>query len=149
MKIHQLSVFIENRPGQLSFPCKLLSENGIDIRTLSLADTKDFGILRLIVNDWNKAKGVLEDGGCVVKITEVVGIEVPDRPGGLSQVLSVIDQAGINIEYMYAFTWGRAGKAIMIFRFDRPDDAISVLQKAGMNIVGSADVVTSLGESGQ
>jgi hypothetical protein len=149
MKIHQLSTFIENRPGQLSGPCRLLARAGVDIRTLSLAETKEYGILRLVVDDWQRGQAALEAGGCVVRVSEVVGIEVPDRPGGLSGVLEVLDRAGINIEYMYAFTWGRAGKAVMIFRFDRPDPAIEALQAAGVNVVGSADVVAGLGQSGR
>ncbi len=144
MKIHQLSLFIENRPGQLTVPCKLLARAGVDIRTLALADTKDYGILRLIVSDWQKGKATLEADGCVVKVTEVVGLEVPDRPGGLSEVLDILDRAKVNIEYMYAFTWGRGDRAVMIFRFDKPDAAISALQGAGMSLLGSADVAGRL-----
>jgi hypothetical protein len=144
MKLHQLSLFVENRPGQLSTPCRLLAEAKVDIRTLSLAETQDYGILRLIVSDWEKGKRVLEQAGCVVKVTEVVGIEVPDRPGGLSQVLDTLDRAKVNIEYMYAFTWGRGDKAVMIFRFDQPDAAIAALQAAGVSLVGSNEVTGRL-----
>ncbi len=149
MKIHQLSTFIENKPGQLSVPCRLLAQASVDIRTLALAETKEYGILRLVVDDWQKGKSALEAGGCIVRVTEVVGIEVPDRPGGLSEVLEVLDRAGVNIEYMYAFTWGRAGKAIMVFRFDRPDAAIAALAAAGISVVASTDVAAGLGESAQ
>ena len=144
MKIHQLSLFIENRPGQLTLPVRLLAEAGIDIRTLALADTKDYGILRLIVNDWQKAKGALEAGGCVVKVTEVVGIEVPDRPGGLDGVLKVLEGGRVNIEYMYAFPFGRQGQAVMIFRFDKPDEAIVCLQAAGVNVIASVEVYSRI-----
>jgi hypothetical protein len=147
MQIHQLSLFIENKSGQLNLPVKLLAKAGIDLRTLALADTKDFGILRLIVSDWQRARVVLEDGGCVVKVTEVMAIEVPDRPGGLSEVLSVLDEGRVGIEYMYAFASGRAGKAIMIFRFDHPEKAIEALQKAGVNVVGGDEIRARLGES--
>ncbi len=146
MLIHQLSLFVENRPGQIHIPVKLLAAAGIDLRTLALADAKDFGILRLIVSDWQKAKAVLEKNGRVVKVTEVVAIEVPDRPGGLSDVLEVLDSRQLGIEYMYAFAPGRAEGAVMIFRFDRPQEAIEVLQAAGVNVVGSAEIRARLGE---
>jgi hypothetical protein len=144
MKLHQLSLFVENRPGQLTTPCRLLADAGVDIRTLSLAETQDYGILRLIVSDWEKGKGVLEEAGCVVKVTEVVGLEVPDRPGGLSQVLDSLEKAKINIEYMYAFTWGRGDKAVMIFRFSQPDAAIVALQAAGVSLLATSAVAGKL-----
>jgi hypothetical protein len=140
MKIHQLSLFVENRPGQLTVPCDLLAAAGIDIRTLSLADTQRFGILRLIVDDWPKAKKLLEEAGCVVKVTEVVALEVPNRPGGLSEVLRVIDRLGINIEYMYAFASGRGDRAVLIFRFDDPDGAALGLQAAGIGVIPGAEL---------
>jgi hypothetical protein len=146
MLIHQLSLFVENRPGQIKARIELLAGAGIDIRTLALADTKDFGILRLIVNDWRSAKAVLEEGGHVVNVSEVVALEVPDRPGGLSEVLSVLDARQIGIEYMYAFAPGRAEAAVMIFRFDRPDAALEALQAAGVNVVGSEGIRARLGE---
>jgi hypothetical protein len=138
MKLHQLSVFLENKRGQLSVPCNILAEAGVDIRTLALADTQQFGILRLIVSDWQKAKEALEAKGCVVNVTQVVAIEAPDRPGGLSEVLRVIDRANIDIEYMYAFTF-QSGLAILIFRFNNPDVAIERLQTEGINAVPSAE----------
>src|SRR5512135_1384483 len=104
MKLHQLSLFLENKPGRLTHPCRALAKAGINILTLSLADTRQFGILRLLVRDWQKAKTVLEQAGCVVNITEVVAIEVADRPGGLEQILEVIEKGKLNVEYMYAFT---------------------------------------------
>jgi hypothetical protein len=137
MKINQLSVFLENKPGQLSKPCRALAEAGINILTLSLADTQQFGIMRLIIHQWAKAKAVLEKAGCVVKVTEVVAIEVSDRPGGLAEVLEGIEAAAINIEYMYAFTFRSGDKAIIIFRFDDPDGAIRALQSKGINVVGN------------
>ncbi len=143
MKIHQLSLFVENQPGQLQNPCRLLAAHNINIRTLSVADTKQFGILRLIVSDWERAKRLLEEAGYVVNITEVVAIEVPDRPGGLSCILDVIGEAGLNVEYMYAFPFGREDTAVMIFRFDQPDAALARLQAAGVNVVGSVEVYAS------
>ena len=140
MKINQLSVFLENKPGRLSVPCKALAKAGINILTLSLADTHQFGILRLIVKDWQKAKAVLEQAGCIVNVTEVVAIEVEDRPGGLAAVLEFIEKAGVNLEYMYAFTFGRADKAAIVFRFENPESALKLLQGKGINVVGSIDL---------
>jgi len=140
MKIHQLSVFLENKPSQLMEPCRLLANAGVDIRTLTLADTEQFGILRLIVSDWAKGRQTLRDAGYVVNVTEVVAVEVPDRPGGLVELLNVFENTNTNIEYMYAFTFGRGETAVLIFRFDNPDAAIERLQAAGVNVVGSAEV---------
>ena len=140
MKLTQLSVFLENKPGQISLPCKALAKAGINILTLSLSDTQQFGILRLIVRDWRKARTVLEQAGCVVNLTEVVALEVDDRPGGLAELLELIEREGINIEYMYAFTFGRNEKAVMVFRFDDPDKALEVLRLNNVNILGSVDL---------
>jgi len=140
MKIHQLSVFLENKPGGLTSACKPLAEAGINILTLSLADTQQFGILRLIVRDWEKAKGLLEKAGCVVKVSEVVAIEVPDRPGGLNDVLATIEQLSINVEYMYAFTFRREDKAVLVFRFEDTDKAIKALQSRNVNLVGGVEL---------
>ncbi len=140
MKVHQLSVFLENQPGRLSQSCKALADAGINILTLSLADTQQFGILRLIVRDWEKAKTVLEETGCVVKITEVVATEVADRPGGLSEILSVLEAGSINVEYMYAFTFRREQSAVMVFRFEDPDAAIELLQSKGINVLQSVEL---------
>ena len=144
MKIHQLSLFLENKPGQLTEPCRLLAQAGINIRTLNLADTEEFGILRLIVSDWQTGARLLEEAGYVVNVTEVVAVEVPDRPGGLAELLAVFDKTEINIEYMYAFTFGRGDTAVMIFRFDKPDAAIERLQLAGNIIVGSTEVYSRI-----
>ena len=140
MKIHQLSLFLENKPSQLTEPCRLLAEAGIDIRTLTLADTERFGILRLIVSDWKKGARLLQEAGYVVNVTEFVAVEVPDRPGGLAELLGGFENTGINIEYMYAFTFGRGDTAVLIFRFDNPDAAIARLQSAGINILGSTEL---------
>ncbi len=140
MKIHQLSMFLENKPGRLSEPCHILAKAGINILTLSVADTQQFGILRLIVLDWERAKTVLEEAGCVVNITEVVATEVEDRPGGLTKILDIIETAGLNIEYMYAFTFRSGDRAVIVFRFDNPDLAISVLQAKGINIVDNVEL---------
>jgi hypothetical protein len=140
MKIHQLSLFLENKPGQMNQPCRLLAGSGIGISTLTLADTQRFGILRLIVSDWQKARDLLQESGYAVNITEVVAVEVADRPGGLADLLDLIAGTAINIEYMYAFTFGREGRAALIFRFDRPDDAIEHLRAAGINVLADVEV---------
>ena len=140
MKIHQISLFIENRKGQLRIPTQILAEAGINIRTLSLADTEQFGILRLIIDDWQKAKEVLEKAGCVVKVAEVIAVKVPDRPGRLDELLATIEDAGLNIEYMYAFTFGREDKPIMFFRFEDADAAAKALTARGINLVSGEDL---------
>jgi hypothetical protein len=140
MKINQISVFLENKPGRLSEPCKVLARAGVNILTLSLADTQQFGIMRLILPEWEKGKKVLEDAGCVVNVTEVVATEVPDEPGGLASVLTALESAGVNIEYMYAFTFRRQDKAVLVFRFENPDTALKVLQENGISVVESAEL---------
>jgi len=140
MKLAQLSLFLENKQSHLKTPCDALAAAGVNILTLQLADTRQFGILRLIVRDWQKAKEVLEQAGCVVKVTDVVAIEVPNLPGGLAGLLGIIDELGINIEYMYAFTFGRGDRAVMIFRFTDADAAIASLQTRGVNVVGGVEL---------
>jgi hypothetical protein len=135
MKIHQLSVFVENSPGQLRAPCQALADAGISLVTLSLADTKQYGILRLIVRDWQRAKAILDAAGFVTNVSEVLAIEVSDHPGGLSDVLRVIEQARINVEYMYAFTEKRDDKAVLIFRFEDADTAIDALKHSDVKVI--------------
>lgn len=140
MKIHQLSLFLENKPAHLKVPCKILAEAGINILTLSLADTEQFGILRIVVRDWEKAQDVLKNAGCVVKVNEVVAVEVPDRPGGLAELLEVLEEHSINIEYMYAFTWRRGDRAVMIFRFEDPDSALKAMQSREINVITGVEL---------
>lgn len=140
MKIPQLSLFLENKPGQIREPCALLAQAGINILTLTLADTQQFGILRLIVDDWQKAKKVLEEKNHVVNVTDVVAIEVPDHPGGLKNVLDKIVEAGLNIEYTYAFTFGRKDRAILIFRFEDVEHAIEALKAHNLDLVEKVDL---------
>jgi hypothetical protein len=144
MKLKQLSLFLENKPGALSRPMRLLAKAGINILTLSIADTDQFGILRLIVRDWEKARQLLEQEGCVVKLTDMVAVEVSDRPGGLVDILDVLEKSGTNVAFMYAFTEKRKGQAVLIFRFDDPDAAIRVLQKKGIKVVDSGDLLKQL-----
>ena len=140
MKIHQISLFLENKPGHLRNVAQILADAEINIVTLSLADTQQFGILRLIVEDWQKAKSVLEDTGCVVNVTEVVATEVEDRPGGLAAILEILEDGGVNVEYMYAFTFGKGDRAVIVFRFDQPDTAVQVLQEAGVSVLGRVEL---------
>ena len=135
MKVEQISIFIENKSGRLAEITRILGDAGINIRALSLADTSDFGILRLIVNDVDTAKAVLKDNGFTVSKTEVVAVEVPDRPGGLSSLLQMLDADQINVEYMYAFVERCGGNAVIIFRFDETDKAIGTLRDSGFTIL--------------
>ena len=144
MKFKQLSLFLENKPGALSRPIQLLAKAGVNILTLSIAEAEQFGILRLIIRDWEKAQKLLEKQGLVVKVTDVVAIEVPDRPGGLAEILTALEHAAINLEYMYAFTVKRQVKAVLVFRFSEPDQAIAALRKANLNVVGGVELFQRL-----
>ena len=144
MTLQQLSIFLENRPGHLITPCRVLAEAGINILTLSLADTQQFGILRLIVRDWQRAKAALEAAGCVVKVTPVAAVEVSDRPGGLADILAALEKTEANVAYLYAFTLKRGTRGVMVFRFDQPDQAIAALAAAGIKIVSSDEIISLL-----
>jgi hypothetical protein len=140
--LRQLSLFLENRPGQLRAPCEALGKAGIDILTMSLADTAQFGILRVIVKDWQRAKEVLEAAGSVVNVADVVPIEVADRPGGLAAALATIEEAGLGVEYMYAFAAGpHPGKAAIVFRFEDPERAVAALRAKGLRILDADELL--------
>jgi hypothetical protein len=141
MKVRQISVFIENRAGRLETIAKLLGDARINIRALSLADTSDFGILRLIVSRPEEAQKLLKDNGFTIRITEVVAVEVPDEPGGLAHVLNVLGTNGVNVEYMYAFVEKANDRAILVFRFDDLENAIRVLQQGGIRLLMEAEVL--------
>jgi hypothetical protein len=145
MILKQLSVFLENKPGALSRPCRLLGQAGINIQTFALADSQQFGILRLVLQHWERATKLLEENGFVVKVTDVVALEIPDRPGGLADVLDVIERAGVNVEYMYAFTAKQDGKGLMLFRFDQPETAVARLNASHLNAVGTEELFKRLG----
>lgn len=140
MKIQQISVFLENKPGHLSQACKVLAEAGINLVTLSLADTEQFGILRIIVKEWEKARDILQQAGFVVKTTEVIATAVDDQPGGLQKILDIIGEAGLNIEYMYAFTYRCGGQAVLMFRFNNADAAIAALRAREVNVIGNINL---------
>ena len=141
MQIRQISIFLENKPGQLSAICRDLADAGINIATLSLADTSDFGIVRMIVDDHEKAQNVLADKGHVVNVCKVVAVCVPDRPGGMAGVMSVLDKAGANIEYSYAFAFHRGEKAVLVFRFSDNEKAEAALAKAGYTTLAESEVL--------
>jgi len=140
MKADQISIFLENKSGRLAEVTDLLARNNINIRALSLADTADFGIFRLIVSDPGRAAALLKDNGFTLGRNEVVAVVVPDRPGGLAGILGTLQGKGINVEYMYAFVQKSAGNAIIIFRFDELEKAIEVLRKSGIRIMKGEDI---------
>jgi hypothetical protein len=140
VKATQLSVFLENKKGRLADVTKVLGENGINIRTLFIADSSDFGILRMIVNDAQKALDVLKANNFTVKVNEVVAVEVPDEPGSLSRILSVLDDNGMNVEYLYCFVDKNRNAAIDIMRVEDSDKAIEVMRKANLKILSEAEL---------
>jgi hypothetical protein len=140
MRVEQIAVFLENKSGRLAEITRILAENEINIRALSVADTADFGILRLIVDKVDLAKEVLRAGGFTVGKTNVVAVEVPDRAGGLASVLKVINEVGLNVEYMYAFVNKSGANAVLIFRFDEMDKAIAILQEKGFALLTGAQI---------
>ena len=141
MRIRQISIFLENKPGRLSAICRALADADINIATLSLADTSDFGIVRMIVDDHDKANDVLTRKGHVVKVTQVVAVCVPDRPGGMADVMQVLDAADVNIEYSYAFSFHKGEKAVLVFRFSDNQAAEKALAAAGFVTLTETDVM--------
>jgi hypothetical protein len=130
--VRQISVFVDNKPNQLTGVMKLIKDSGINIRALSLADTKDFGILRIIVNDTDKTCEVLRSAGYAVTVTEVVAITIPDSPGQLSRVLDILGGEGVNLEYLYAFL-GKSDRAVsFVIRVDDNANAAAALNKGGI-----------------
>ena len=140
MKVEQIAIFLENKSGRMAEITAILAQNGINIRAMSLADTADFGILRLIVNDTGNARQVLKENGFTVGITEVIVAEVADHPGGLAKVLQVIKEGDLNIEYMYAFAQKSGETGLIIFRFDELDTAIDTLMAADVRLLSSDEV---------
>lgn len=138
--VKQLSVFLQNEPGRIASITRALYENDIDLRAISIADTTDFGILRLLVNDIRKAKSVLDGQHCMVDVTDVVVVAVPDVPGGLSKILDLMAEKGINIEYMYSLIDRGRDDAYMVFRADDPEGLVKILAENGISTV-SGDVL--------
>lgn len=140
MFLKQLSIFVENKPGRLEAIIDTLGKSGINIRALSIADTTDFGILRLIADDVAKAREVLQNIGVISKLTDVVAVFIDDRSGGLANVLSVLTKGGLNIEYMYAFLTKTEGKALMVLKSDNEEKAMTLLEEAGVAMASPEDI---------
>lgn len=140
--VQQVSIFLENKSGRLAEVCTTLGEHSINIRALCIADTSDFGILRLIVNDPQKATQVLQDAGFSVGDTNVIALQIPDRPGGLGGILTLLDQGGINVEYMYAFFVRKEGDAVVLFRVadEMLDKTIDLLHAEAIPILAAEEV---------
>ena len=138
--VPQLSVFLQNRSGKIAAITRALSDNGIDIRALSIADTTDFGILRMLVSDIQKAKEVLTGQNCILSVNEVVVVAVPDRTGGLAEVLSLIAEARVDIEYMYSLIGRESNMADMVFRVSDEDAFRTVLQQHGLQTISAAQL---------
>ncbi|MDN5294026.1 MAG: hypothetical protein PWQ31_1331 [Eubacteriales bacterium] len=140
MKVKQVSVFLENKSGRLAEVTSVLGQNNINIRALAIADTSDFGILRMIVSDPEKAYRVLKEAGFTASMTDVLAVEVEDRPGGLAAVLKVLEEAGINIEYIYAFLEKSSQDALVVFRVEQLEEAIRVLAEKGISLLPAEKV---------
>ena len=140
MKIKQLSIFLQNRMGSLSKPLEVLSDADVNIRAMCMADTSEFGILRLVVDNPLKGKEALEKSNFLVKITDIIGVEMNDTPGGLTTVLKIIKDHEIDLEYLYAFSHDKAGKAILLLHADDLNNLISALQENDIVIVSSDEV---------
>lgn len=140
MAIRQLTVFVENRQGTIVSVTETLSKHNINIRALSIAETEDFGILRLIVNDEAAAVKALEEEGCLIKITEVVGVKIGDAPGKLTAALKVLDNANVNVEYLYAFMARTEKHAYVVLRVEDNDAAENILVNAGFHLITNADI---------
>ncbi len=140
MAIKQLSVFVENKEGKLREITDILAKAGIDIRALSIADTSEFGILRLIVRDPHKAKALLEKNGFVATINDVVGVEINDRPGGLAEIVRLFAERDINMEYMYAFLTRTENKAYLVVRVDDASEVENLLESEEIRILTPADI---------
>lgn len=140
MRVNQISVFLENKSGRLADVTRVLAENGINIRALCIADTIDYGLLRMIVNDPDKAREVLHREGFTVTQTPVLALEVPDRPGGLAEIIATLAAKNVNVEYIYAFVGKSGQNAVVIFRVERIDDAIAALEQAGAKLLAGEQV---------
>ncbi len=142
MLIKQISIFIENKSGRLAQITKLFGERGVNILALSIADTTDFGILRLIVSNPEVAERTVKEFGLTAKTTDVIGISIPHIPGGLAQALSVLSDDGISIEYMYAFATCSEDNAMVILKVSDNGEAMKILTNSGIKILTDADIAT-------
>ena len=140
MYVKQISVFIENTPGRLAHFTKLLGEQGIDLVSLSVADTTHFGILRGIVADYERAVQLISENGYTAKLTDVLAVAVPDHPGGLADVLAILSENEITVEYLYSFVRSAGDRALIIFRVDKPEEAVKVLTDGGVQLLTQGEV---------
>ncbi len=140
MAIKQLTVFVQNRKGTIVSVTDILAKNNINIRALSIAETEDFGILRLIVNDENKAEKVLGEEGYLIKVVDVVGVKIGDAPGKLTAALEVLDKENINVEYLYAFMARTQKHAYVVLRVENNESAEAALTNAGFKLISEADI---------
>ncbi len=140
MKLKQISIFLENKKGRLWKALNILKDAGINIRALSIADTSEFGILRLIIPEPEKAKEALEESNFVVKMNEVIAVEVPDEPGGLEGILEILNKGDINVEYIYAFVEKNEEKAIVVLRTEDIDAGIKALEDGKATVLSSEEV---------
>jgi hypothetical protein len=140
MAIKQLTVFIQNKKGTVVSVTEILAKNNINLRALSIAETQDFGILRLIVNDEAAAEKVLKENGYLIKVIDVVGVKIGDEPGKLTAALDVLDKANINVEYLYAFMARTEKHAYVVLRVEDNNEAESVLVSAGFKMISEADI---------
>jgi hypothetical protein len=140
MTVEQIAIFIENRSGRLAEVTGILAQAQINIRAIFVADTADFGILRLIVDRPELATQALKAGGFTVSTTPVVAIEMPDQPGGLWSILKTLETVGLNVEYMYAVITRSGNNAVVVFRFDEPERAVRILTESGIRILSGKDV---------
>ncbi len=140
MKIKQISLFLENKPGHVRGACRILADAGINIESMSLADTEQFGILRLIVKNWEQAVAVFEKNGIVVKLTDVIAVAVPNKPGGLANILDVLDGAKLNIEYVYEIHSFEKDHSNLIFRFNDTETALKILQQNNVPTLGAKEL---------
>jgi len=140
MKITQISVFLENRQGRLYDVCSLLGNNNVNIRALTIAETESFGVLRIVVDKSELAIRLLRDNHFVANFTDVIAIEVPDKPGGLASILKVLAENDVNIEYMYGFVEKFSDKALLVMRFEDTDFAQQILAKHNVRVVAEKDI---------
>ena len=142
MSLKQISVFVENKPGKMQHLTQVLADHHVDMRALSLAETSDFGIVRIIVDDVYAASTMLKDEGFIHNVTKVLGVSIPDEPGGLNAVLAVLSEAEINVEYMYAFLGGKSTEhAYMIFRVEDNKAAVAALAAKGIRCIDQEELV--------
>jgi hypothetical protein len=140
MRIQQVSIFLENKKGRLSDVCSVLGKNGVNIRALTVAESEDFGVLRIVVDKPEPTLKLLKENGFAAKLTPIVAVEVSDKPGGLAAVLKILSDNDVNVEYMYGFVEKFGDSALLVFRFDDPDKTVELLRKNGIKVLGNQEI---------